>query len=291
VTNDPTRIKCTTELTVTDEGTPEYCSACGNPAGKRASKLFTRALREHAGTVSLLGVNIAVFFGMMVSTGNILQFSASSLLLWGGDFGPATISGEYWRLVTASFVHAGVLHIAVNTWCLYALGPVCERVFGRLQTVAIYLLTGTAGLLLSLAHDPRRLAVGASGAIFGIAGAVVAGAKFGELSLSSAQKKTLIYIVLIFFVISFAGGGPNSGIDNMAHIGGFISGLLMGFPLGRLTGKRKLYQAGVYAVSCLVLVLAGHQIIRSHKTEGLLYRANAANEFCSFSGCYPSKPF
>ncbi|MGE5322684.1 MAG: rhomboid family intramembrane serine protease, partial [Actinomycetota bacterium] len=256
---------------------PGHCSVCDSPAGERVRRLLLPGtLRKYPATAFLLGINFAAFLGMMVTTGSVVQFSALSLLRWGGNFGPATIGGEYWRLITASFIHAGILHIGINMWCLYALGPVCERVFGGLQTVAIYLLTGTVGFLSGLAHDPRMLAVGASGAIFGIAGTIVAGAKFGELSLSSAQKKTLIYVLIIFVVISFAGGGFSPGIDNMAPIGGFVSGLMIGFPLGSFARKHKLYQAGIFAASCVIVLIAGHQVIRSHRGEGLLYLANTA---------------
>jgi rhomboid protease GluP len=263
------------EITLRDEGAaPAHCSVCDTQPASATRLSLPSALRKYPATAFLLGINVAVFLCMMATTGSVVQFSAISLLRWGGDFGPATIGGEYWRLITASFIHAGIFHIGVNMWCLYALGPVCERVFGSLQTVAIYLLTGTSGLLCSLAHDPWILAVGASGAIFGIAGAIVAGAKFDELSLSSAQKKTLIFLAVIFLIIIFAGGRSNPGIDNMAHIGGFVSGLMIGFPLGRFAHKHRLYQIGIFAVSVAILLIAGHQVIRAHRAEVLQYRAD-----------------
>ena len=192
----------------------------------------------------------------------IISPSWNALLKWGGDYGPFTLGGEYWRLITATFLHAGIIHIGMNMWCLYYLGPICERVFGRLQTIGIYLLTGMGGWLLSLAHTPDGLSVGASGAIFGIAGAIVAGAKFGELSLRQGERKALISSVVTFLVISFAYGGFSSGVDNMAHIGGFVSGLLLGLPLGGFARKHKLYQVGIFAVSCLLFFAAGRQLVQ-----------------------------
>jgi membrane associated rhomboid family serine protease len=276
VTTNSKCAKCATELSLTGEGTPLCCNDCGSPAGKRRGKSVTHILREYPATTFLLSINIALFFGMTLTSGSIINFGATLLVRWGGDFGPATIAGDYWRLITASFIHAGFFHIGINMWCLYALGPICERVFGKLQTIAIYLLCGTSGLLLSLAHDPHTLAVGASAAIFGIAGSIVAGAKFSELTLRSAQKKTLIFIVVIFLVSSFAGGGSSSGVDNFAHIGGFISGLVIGFPLGGFAHKRKIYQAGIFAVTSLLILVAGHRVVHSYRAEGLLYRASTA---------------
>jgi rhomboid protease GluP len=134
------------------------------------------------------------------------------------------------------------------------------------------------GWLLGLAHDPHRLSVGASGAIFGIAGAVLAGAKFGELSLTYGQKRALIRTVVMFLIISFSYGGLSQGVDNLAHIGGFVSGLLLGLPLGGFAKKHKLYQVGIFAVSCIIFFAAGHQLVHDHEAEGQLARAEAATK-------------
>lgn len=280
MTTNPKCLKCGTELALNDEGiAPVLCDICAGVAGKRARKsLLTGTLRDYPATAFLLAVNIAMFIGMAVNGVSLINPNWTALLKWGGDFGPFTLGGEYWRLITATFLHAGIIHIGMNMWCLHYLGPICERVFGRLQTIGIYLLTGIGGWLLSLAHDPRALSVGASGAIFGIAGALVAGAKFGELSLTYGQKKALISTVVSFLVISFAYGGFSPGIDNMAHIGGFVSGLLLGLPLGGFARKHKLYQVGIFAVSCVIFFAAGRQLVQDHGAEGLLARANAATQ-------------
>lgn len=280
MTSNPKCLKCGSELTLNDEGiAPVLCDACAGVAKKRARKsLLTGTLRDYPATALLLAINIAVFLGMTLTGVSFISPSWTALLKWGGDYGPFTLGGEYWRLVTATFLHAGILHIGINMWCLHYLGTICERVFGRLQTIGIYLLTGIGGWLLSLAHDPKALSVGASGAIFGIAGALVAGVKFGELSLSYGQKKALISTVVSFLIFSFAFGGFSQGIDNMAHIGGFVSGLLLGLPLGGFARKHKLYKVGIFAVSCIIFFAAGHQLVQDHGAAGLLERADAAME-------------
>ncbi|HET9791393.1 MAG TPA: rhomboid family intramembrane serine protease [Candidatus Angelobacter sp.] len=280
MTTDPKCLKCGTDLTLNEHGiAPVLCDPCAGVAGKKARKsLLTGTLRDYPATTLLLAINIAVFIAMTIAGVGLINPNWNSLLNWGGDYGPFTLGGEYWRLITATFLHAGIIHIGMNMWCLYYLGPICERVFGRLQTIGIYLLTGIGGWLLSLAHTPDGLSVGASGAIFGIAGAIVAGAKFGELSLRQGEKKALISSVVSFLIISFAYGGFSSGVDNMAHIGGFVSGLLLGLPLGGFARKHKLYQVGIFAVSCAIFFAAGHQLVQDHGAKGLLARADAANE-------------
>lgn len=275
---NPSCLKCGTELAINEEGVaPVLCDSCAGVASKRARRsLLTGTLRDYPASALLLAINVGVFLGMTATGVSVLNPSWSALLKWGGDFGPFTTGGEYWRLITAAFLHGGIIHIALNMWCLYYLGPLCERVFGPAQTIAIYLLSGIGGFLLSLAHDPMRLSVGASGAIFGLSGAVLAGAKFGELSLTAGQKKALISSSVSFIVISFAWGGFSQGVDNMAHIGGFVSGLMVGLPLGGFVRKHKLYQVVVLAVTSVVLIAAGRELVQAHGPEGLLYRADAA---------------
>lgn len=275
---NPSCLKCGTELAINDEGVaPVLCDSCAGVASKRARRsLFTGTLRDYPASALLLAINIGVFLGMTATGVSVINPTGSALLKWGGNYGPYTTGGEYWRLVTAAFVHGGIIHIIFNIWCLYTLGPICERVFGRVQTIAIYLLTGIGGSLLSIAYDPLRLSVGASGALFGIAGAVIAGAKFGELSLTAGQKKALISSMASFIVISFVWGGIRDSVDNMAHLGGFVSGLMIGLPLGGFARKHKLYQVVVFAVTSVVLVAAGRELVQTHGAEGLLYRADAA---------------
>lgn len=280
MTTNPKCLKCGTELVLNEDGiAPVLCDPCGGVAGKRARKsLFTGTLRDYPASALLLAINIGVFLAMAATGSSMFNPNWNALVKWGGDYGPFTVGGEYWRLITASFLHAGIVHIGLNMWCLYYLGPLCERVFGKIQTIAIYLMTGIGGWLLSEAHDPQRLSVGASGAIFGIAGAMLAGAKFGELSLTYGQKKALISTTVSFLIISFAYAGFSQGVDNMAHIGGFVSGLIIGLPLGGFARKRKLYQAGIFTAVSIIFFTAGHQLVRDHGAEGLLSRADAATE-------------
>src|SRR5262249_41615144 len=96
-----------------------------------------------------------------------------NLLHWGANYGPDTLGGQYWRVITSCFLHIGIIHLLLNMWCLWSLGRLLERLVGPATTVGVYLVTGVGAALLSLSWDPMRVSAGASGAIFGIAGTLI----------------------------------------------------------------------------------------------------------------------
>jgi membrane associated rhomboid family serine protease len=278
----PKCLKCGAELAVNEEGVaPVLCDRCAGKATSRARlSLNTGALADYPATTTLLVINLAVFLGMVFTGAGVFYFKDSALVLWGANVGPLTLGGEYWRLVTANFVHGNLMHIAFNMWCLWSLGRVSERLFGKWQTFLIYLLTGVGGALLSLAPSSFHSEVGASGAIFGIAGALLAGLKFGNLSVPAWERKSIISSMVFFVVINFALGagafGFGGNIDNMAHLGGFVTGLLIGLPLGAFARHHKLYQLATILVTAGLLFAAGRELVQKHGGEGLAFRVNSA---------------
>ncbi len=129
----------------------------------------------------LFGANVMVFIAMVLASGPSLDFPGQVMVHFGANFGPFTLSGQWWRLLTYMFLHGGVFHIAINMWCLWDLGAVCESLYGRWTFAAIYLITGVAGGLASVGWNPGVLSVGASGAIFGLAGALIASFYLGRI--------------------------------------------------------------------------------------------------------------
>lgn len=285
----PQCLKCGAELPVDEEGyAPVLCDRCAGRATSRARRgLSTGTMRDYPATTALTAINVAVFLGMLLTGGGIMGFSGQQLVQWGGNFGPLTIGGQYWRLVTTGFVHANLLHIAGNIWCLWYLGQLSEKLFGRWQTVCIYLLTGVGGALLSIAHDASRLEVGASGAVFGIAGALLVGIKFGNLSISASAKKSLISSMIFFIILNFSFGfGGN--VDNMCHLGGFVTGLLVGLPMGAFAQHHKLYQLATMLVTAALLAFAGRELVQSHVDDiGLRGQINAALDRKDYAGAIP----
>jgi rhomboid protease GluP len=260
----PSCLKCGTALAVNEEGVaPVLCDRCAGVATGRARRsMAIGGLGRYPVTTALMAINIVAYVGQVVS-GNVLT-------IWGVNSGPFTLSGQYWRLFTAGFLHGGIFHIAVNMWCLWSLGRLSERLFGKWQTFAIYMLTGVGGALLSLASNPNHAELGASGAVFGIVGAAMAGVKFGDLNISTGEKRAIFSSVVSFavlnFVLGFSGFGSSvfGRVDNMCHLGGFVSGLLVGLPLGAFARRHQLLQLATVVVTGLVLFAAGRELVQTY---------------------------
>jgi rhomboid protease GluP len=276
----PSCLKCGAPLAVNEEGVaPVLCDRCAGAATGRARRtMMTGTLRDYPVTTALLAINLTVFVGMVVTGAGLLDFSAQAALKWGGNYGPWTLNGDWWRLVTAGFVHGGLIHVAFNMWCLLSLGQLSERLFGRFQTFFIYLLTGVGGALLSIAHNPKNLEVGASGAIFGIAGALLAGVKFGNLAISEGQKRSVISSMVFFVSVNFilGAGVLGSNIDNFCHLGGFITGLLIGVPMGGFAQRHKIFQWATLLVTSALLVFGYQELAKTHGVPEQLKQAQVA---------------
>lgn len=270
----PACAKCGSPLQVNEEGiAPVLCDRCAGVATARARKgVYTGTMRDYPVTTALVAINIGVFAAMVFSGVPIMN-PGNEIVQWGANAGRLTLGGQYWRLVTAAFVHIGIIHIALNMWCLLSLGRLAERLFGRWQTAILYILTGIGGNLLSLAHAPDRVSAGASGAIFGIAGAILSGVKFGNLSITSGEKRAIFSSIIFFVGFNFyIGMGP--GIDNMCHFGGFLSGLVIGLPLAvpsSTRSKHTLAQIMTLLATVGLLAFGGNELVKAH---GQMFKAD-----------------
>lgn len=204
-------------------------------------------------TYILVGINCMVFLGMLFNGVSIIEPTPKQLLLWGADYGPfVLVLGQWWRLLTATFVHVGIIHLATNMWCLWNLGLLGEPLLGPFGMFAAYILTGIGGNLLSTAVHPGVpggaggiVGAGASGAVFGLAGVLIVLLKSPLLPLPQIEVKRLRKSVIWFAVLNFVIGagtwvaGTAIQIDNMAHLGGFLSGLAFALPLVPRIGARR----------------------------------------------------
>jgi membrane associated rhomboid family serine protease/Tfp pilus assembly protein PilF len=184
-------------------------------------------------TQAIFGINVAVFIAMSLAVGVTVLGSQAWLQLsvhLGANYGPYTLSGQWWRLLACVFIHGGLLHIAFNMWCLWNLGRLAESVYGHWTFAAVYLVAGLGASLASLIwHDSNPVpSVGASGAIFGIAGALIASFYLGEFSLPRAAISGMLRSVATFVAYNLFFGAVVAGIDNAAHVGGLLMGLFLG---------------------------------------------------------------
>ena len=149
------------------------------------------------------------------------------------------------------FLHGGVMHIAFNMWCLWDLGQLCESLYGRWTFAGIYFITGIAGGVGSLAWNPLGSSVGASGAIFGLAGALIASFYLGEFSLPKMAIQATLKSLVFFVGFNVLFGSMFPGIDNACHAGGLLSGLILGAAdRATCTGARRFAARGCRSAGC-----------------------------------------
>lgn len=154
-------------------------------------------------------------------------FGYNDVLLWGANIKSAILGGDYYRLVTSMFLHSGIIHFVFNTYALYVIGPQLESFFGKTKFLIIYLFSGITGNLLSMLLTDGA-SVGASGAIFGLLGSIVYFGYHYRVYLGTVIKSQVIPLIAINLLVGFI--TPN--IDNAAHIGGLIGGLLITMGVG-----------------------------------------------------------
>jgi len=185
-------------------------------------------------THGLIAANAIVFVVMLGSGAGLWHSDKAVQLAWGANFGPATKDGEWWRLGSALFLHFGVFHLAFNMFSLWDAGRLVERMYGPARFVLIYFCSGLVGNLLSLiAQGDRAVSGGASGAIFGVFGALMVFLWRERRRLDPSEFKWMFWAAVGFSIVSIGLGLQITGIDNAAHIGGLMGGTLAGAALIR----------------------------------------------------------
>ena len=187
--------------------------------------------RRFLATPLLLDLNLLVF-GLMVFAGvSASEPTGRELVRWGSNVSGLTLHGEPWRLLTCLFVHAGLSHLLLNMFSLWLLGLLVEDRVGPLRLGAVYLASGVGGGLASLWwHSNGINSVGASGAIFGLYGFLLALLVSKKLVLDKSDRRAMLGLVL-YLVLSNLLSGLTGNIDNAAHLGGLLTGLLVAGPL------------------------------------------------------------
>lgn len=212
-----------------DDERREEAAGCECPECRGGGSLGLPAGASGAAAVTwaLLAVNLAVWLLMELSGGS---GRTTTLIRFGAMYGPLIGMGEYWRLFTAIFLHAGILHLVLNCVGLWIIGRLVEGLYGHFRFIAIYLIAGLSGSALSYVFNKAAVAAGASGAIFGILGALTAYflAHRGLMGDMGRQNLTGLAVVV---ALNLAVGLIIPGIDNWAHLGGLAGGFVVGLAL------------------------------------------------------------
>jgi rhomboid protease GluP len=214
-------------------------------------------------TIALVAINLAAFAAMLMHGAGLWHSPNDIQLAWGAGFGPATKDGQWWRLGSALFLHFGLLHLSLNMWALWDGGRLVERLYGTLRFTALYFASGLAGNLASLlVQGDHAVSGGASGAVFGVYGALLACLWIERGRVHPVEFRWLFGAAAIFTVANVIFGLLIQGIDNGAHIGGLLSGMLAGValvPAFAPDGTRRRAQALAaitYVLAVIALVVA-----------------------------------
>jgi len=212
----------------------------------------------------LIGINISLFvLSLLLSflAGSIGPNPDPVIINYLGALNPSLViaQGEYWRVISAIFLHASVLHIVLNMWALWQIGKIVEIYYGDKMLLTTYILSGVMGSVFSMLNLGYSFSVGASGAVFGLLGLLLAGTlvqkRFG-LQLPFTVSDLLPSILLTLMV----GLNPMLGIDNWAHIGGLVAGFVLGMIIPphqvSFASRRDLLQKVLFIFSLFIMILS-----------------------------------
>ena len=227
--NEPTRLRCSRcdrpicGRCAIPASVGQHCPECVAEARKSTPKVRTVMQATAPATMAIIGVIVFTYVLQILLGGEVVGRLALSPTL--------VDAGEYWRLLTPILVHGGALHLFFNMYILFMYGPNVEQAFGTVRFVIMFLITGFMGSAFSYAFPPDNASVGASGAIFGVVGILI-------VYLYKRRHTTLMAQYLrgmgIFLFINFIFGLlPGMNIDNFAHLGGLVAGILLGLGFDR----------------------------------------------------------
>lgn len=213
-------------------------------------------------TPILVNLNILIFILMAIGGADIFSPSSEILINWGANFRPLISIGQYWRLITNCFLHIGILHLLFNMYALLYVGVLLEPMLGKSKFIAAYLLTGIGASLASTWWHEQTISAGASGAIFGLYGVFLA--LLTTDLIEKETRKELLTSIGVFVAYNLA-YGMKGGIDNSAHIGGLVSGMIIGYALTPSLRKPETPSLGAISIAamCVLMLLSSFGVIKS----------------------------
>ena len=199
-----------------------------NKKNEKRSKMAEKIFSYKTPSITYIIIGICVFlFIMMYIFGNGSE-STSTLIKFGANYDLLTKSGEYYRLFTCMFLHIGIWHLLCNMYSLYIIGKEIENLYGKSKYLVIYVLSGLCGSILSIAFSHNTISAGASGAIFGLLGALLYFGYYYRTYLGATIRSSIIPVIILNLII----GLLTPGISNSAHIGGLVGGILVSMMVG-----------------------------------------------------------
>ena len=223
-----------------------------NEKTEKENKSYERTFRPKKIVITnILIIMCFIMFGVMCffdGVNTLVEVKTLTVLKLGANYGPLVKVGEVWRLITYMFLHAGIIHLLINMYSLFILGTQTETFIGKWKFLIIYLVSGICGGLMSAALTPN-VSVGASGAIFGLTGALLYFGYHYRTYLGTALRNQIVPVIGVNLLIGFM----MPGIDNACHIGGLIGGILTTMALG-VNEKTKLRDR-INGIICLLIYI------------------------------------
>jgi membrane associated rhomboid family serine protease len=231
-----------------------HCPECVKAAAKSAPSYTARSLpmAQPYVTYVLMAINVAVFV-IDLGLGATLTNGRGELWERGVLLAPGIASGEWWRLVSSGFLHYGIIHLAMNMFVLWRIGPQIEKLLGHLQYLALYVASMVAGALGALLLSPEGLTAGASGAVFGLLGAAAAFQVSNKINLWTSGLGGLIAINLAISLIP--------GVSLGGHLGGIVAGGAVGWIMFELERRRQSPLLGVGIAVGIIAVFVAAAVV------------------------------
>lgn len=189
---------------------------------KTENKKIDSFIKENNITFILISINIIMYLITALLSRNLINSNINVLIFLGAKVNSLIDKGQYYRLITCAFLHGGLIHLGLNMYALYALGPLVEKIYGKFKYLSIYLFSAICSSLLSYLMSPS-ISIGASGAIFGLLGACLLISLKYKDRVGKAFVNNIISVIFVNLIIGFS----VSNVDNFGHIGGLIGGILI----------------------------------------------------------------
>jgi rhomboid protease GluP len=205
----------------------------------------------------LVAANVLVYIAMVATGASPLGPPVQTMIDWGANFGPRTLDHQQWRMLTSAFLHFGILHLAFNMWVLWQLGELVERLVGNIGFLVLYIVSALGGSVLSLLWNPMVVSAGASGAVFGVGGALMGFIVLRRDTIPAEVLKHLRGSMLSFLAYNLVFGLAVSGVDVACHIGGLLSGFVCGMILSQPLGPemvRRRWQRNLACIGAALLI-------------------------------------
>ncbi|MBU3109100.1 rhomboid family intramembrane serine protease [Clostridium gasigenes] len=203
-----------------------YCHESCKPLGQIIDKMVKvditpkEKINKYKATYILISLNILIYLVSVIKARNLFEIDIYTLANMGAKVNVLINDGQVWRLITAAFLHGGLVHIGFNMMALNVIGPQVEKIYGWKKYLIIYFLSALGGSLLSYMLSPQSISVGASGAVFGLLGSMLVFGVINKKSIGKSFMMNIIEVIVLNIIIGLS--VPN--IDNFGHFGGLILG-------------------------------------------------------------------